>query len=215
MLSLLKKPGAEKAAIGNLPWRPNFRDVSQLPDTKTVRTNFFVNLVAVTVTGTLALFVVQREWATMALSHSLADVDQRIASAGAPSQKAVASYKLFQVEEAKFNEAFLLVRDPFRVQDFVLHLGSILPSGVSINRIDYRGPGQTVFVIGSVKGIDAAASDVASNFVKQLQGDAEFARHFGSIALTNLGRNADEGSLNLELVFSFKKPEVPKAPAKK
>lgn len=208
MLSLLKKPGAEKSAVAALPWRPDFRDVSQLPDTKTVRTTFFVNVVAVTITGALALFVAQREWATAALAHSLADVEARVGAAAPGSEKAVAAYKLFQTEETKFNEAFALVRDPFRLQDFIVRLGSVLPSGVTVSRIDYRGPGQTLLVGGAVKGIDAAASDVASNFVKQLQADVEFSRYFGSITLTNLGRNADQGSLNLELVFAFKKPDA-------
>lgn len=214
MLSLLKKSGAEKSAGGEFPWRPDFRDIAQLPDTKTVRTTFFVNVLAVAVVVALTLFVAQREWAIASLEHSLADVEARIASAAPDSEKAVANYKRFQAEEAKFNEAFAFVRDPFRLQNFIIRLGSVLPSGVSINRVDYRGPGQTVLVTGSVKGIDAAASDVASNYVKQLQADPEFSRYFSSVTLTNLGRNADAGSLNLELVFVFKKPEV-KGVAKK
>lgn len=215
MLPLLKKPGAEKSAAGALPWRPDFRDVSSLPDTKTVRTSFFVNVMALGATGALALFVAQREWAAASLRHSLGDVEARIAAATPDSEKAVAAYKVFQTEEAKFNEAFALVREPFRFQAFLLHLGSVLPSDVRIGRVDFRGPGQTLVVHGSVKGLDAAASDVASNFVKQLQADAELATYFTSITLTSLGRNADEGSLNLELVFAFKKPEVKNPEVKK
>ncbi len=95
-----------------------------------------------------------------------------------------------------------------------MHLGSILPVDVTVRRVDHRGPGQSVVVAGSVKGLDAAASDVASKFVKQLQTDAVFQAHFASVTLTNLGRNAEEGSLNLELVFAFKKPDA-KGGAKK
>jgi hypothetical protein len=216
MLSLLKKPGADKSAeSAALPWRPDFRDVSSLPDTKVVRTDFVVNLVALVITGGLALFVAQREWAVVSLRNMLAEVEARIADAAPDSEKAVAAYKLFQAEETKFNEAFALVREPFRFQHFLAHLGSVLPANVRIGRVDYRGLGQTVVVHGSVKGLDAAASDAASNFVEQLQQDAEFARYFPSITLTSLGRNADEGSLNLELVFAFPKPEVKKGPVKK
>lgn len=208
MLSLLNKSGGDKAALQLIPWRPDFRDVSQLPDTKTVRTTFFVNVVVVGLTGALALFVAQREWAVVGLNRSLADVEARLAAATPGSKKAQETYKLFQAEEAKFNEAFAFVRDPFRVQDFIIHLGAVLPPGVSARRIDFRGPGQTVLFAGSVKGLDAAASDVASNFVKQMQTDPVLSAHFASVTLTNLGRNADEGSLNLELVFAFKKPDA-------
>lgn len=214
MLSLLNKSRGDKAAAQVIPWRPDFRDVSQLPDTKTVRTDFFVNVIAVAFTGALALYVAQREWAVLGLKESLADVEARIASVKPASEKAQAAYKVFQAEEAKFNEAFALVRDPFRIQDFLTHLGSVLPPGVSVRRIDFRGPGQNVFLAGSVKGLDAAASDVASAFVKQLQADKVLANYFELVKLENIARNVDEGSLNVELVFAFKKPAV-KGAAKK
>ena len=204
MLSLLNKSGGDKAASNQtIPWRPDFRNVEQLPDTKTVRTTFFVNVLAIGVAGTLALFVAHREWTASNLRTSLADVEARIASTTPGSEKAQAAYKLFKAEETKFTEAYALVKDPFRFPDFLIHLGTILPHGVSIQRIDHRGVGQTILINSSVKGLDAAASDVASNFVKQLQTDPVLAVHFSAISLTNLGRNADAGSLNLELVFTF------------
>lgn len=207
MLSLLNKTGGDKAAAQVIPWRPDFRDFTQLPDTKTVRTNFFVNALVIGVTGALALFVAQREWAAMVLRNSIEDVEARIIAAGPASEKARAAYKVFQAEEAKFNEAHALINDPFRVQDFLLHLGKVTPPGVVVRRVDFRGAGQNVLVTGAVSGLDAAASDIASAFVKQLQTDAIFTALFGSISLTNLSRNVGEGSLSFELVFAFKKAD--------
>lgn len=215
MLSLLKKSGAQKAALQTIPWRPDFRDAASLPDTKTVRTAFFLNLVASAVAGGLLLYVAQRELAISSLRKSLDDLEARIAATRAGSEKAKVTFQQFRAEEAKFNEAFAFVRDPFRLQDFVLHLGSTLPFDVSVRRIDYRGIGQNLVVAGSVRGLDAAASDVASSFVQQLQTDPVLAVHFSAITLTNLGRNADEGSLNLELAFAFKGKPAPKGPVKK
>lgn len=214
MLSLLKKSGAEKAAHQAIPWRPDFRDASTLPDTKTVRTHFFLNLIAVTVAGAMLLYVAQREFLIADLEDSLADVETRIAAATPGSEKAKATFQQFLAEEAKFNEAHALVRDPFRLQEFVLHLGRTLPPDVSVRRVDFRGLAQNMMITGAVRGIDADASDVASNFVKQLQADPVLAAHFASISLTNLGRNAEEASLNLELAFTFKSP-TPKGAAKK
>ena len=215
MLSLLNKSGGDKAALQSISWRPDFRDLSQLPDTKTVRTAFFVNGLAIAVTGALALYVANREWEVAGVQGSLSDVEERIAAATPASEKAQAIYKLFQAEEAKFKEAFVFASDSFRLQNFLFHLGTILPPDVMVRRVDFRGLGQTLVLSGSVKGLDATASDLASRFVKQLQTDAEFAKYFSSVELTNLGRNAEEGSLNLELVFAFKKPEAQKGDAKK
>lgn len=210
MLSLLNKSGGDKAAAQSIPWRPDFRDFSRLPDTKTVRTNFFVNFAAVAVALAVALFVAHREMGIASLKGSLADVESRIAATRPGSERAQESFVRFRAEEKKFNEAYDIVRDPFRFADFLVRLGEILPPGVFVRRVDFRGPGQTLSVIAVVPGLDAAASDVASNFVGQLQADTDLAAHFQTIALTNLGRNAEEASLNLELVFTFKKAAAAK-----
>jgi hypothetical protein len=144
MLSLLNKSGGDKAALQTIPWRPDFRDLSQLPDTKTVRTAFFVNGLAIAVTGALALYVANREWEVAGIQGSLSDVEERIVAATPASDKAQATYKLFQAEEAKFKETFAFVSDSFRLQNFLIHLGTILPPDVTVRRVDFRGPGQTV-----------------------------------------------------------------------
>jgi hypothetical protein len=96
----------------------------------------------------------------------------------------------------------------------VLYLGGILPSGVTVKRIDFKGSGQSVSVAAAVKGLDATASDEASRFVQQLQADEELKKHFGSVNLINLSRNAEEASLNLDLLLSFKKDASVGSPPK-
>jgi hypothetical protein len=217
MLSLLNKSGGDKAATQVLPWRPDFRDVSQLPDTKTVRTDFFINLVVISLTSALALFVAQREWVVWDLRQSLVGVETRIAETKPVSEKAQATYKKFQEEEKKFQEAYALVKEPFRFPDFIIHLGSVLPARVNVKDIEYRGPDQNVLVTGVVQGLDTAANDIASVLVRQLQTDPKLAQHFRLIELANIGRNAEEGTLNLYLVFTFKSnvPKGAKEAAKK
>lgn len=210
MLSLLNKSAADKASAQTVPWRPDFRNVSQLPDTKTVRTGFFVNLVAISIAGALGLYVAQREWEVAGLRSDLENVETRISEAKPESDKAQATYKLFQAEEKKFTEAYALVRDPFRFPDFLVHLGSLQPSAISLRRVDFRGLAQNVLVSASISGLDAAASDQASAYVKLLQSDAKLAEHFRAIEMSSIGRNVEGNSLNLELVFTFKSNE-PKA----
>jgi hypothetical protein len=210
MLSLLNKSSGDKAATHFIPWRPDFRDVSQLPDTKTVRTNFFVNLVAMAVAGFLGLLVGQREWEIHDLRRTINETDARIAETRPNSEKAQATYAQFIAEEKKFQEANELVKNGFRFPDLVLHLGKVLPSDVYVRRVDFRGLTQNVLVAASVKGLDASASDIASSFVQKLQADPFLLQHFSEINMTNIGRNVDEGNLNFELVFVFKTAEAPK-----
>lgn len=206
MLSLLKKPAGDKAAAGqaSIAWRPDFRDVASLPDIKTVRTSFFVNTIAIGVASALLLFVAQREWSVMALRKSLEDVEARIAATEPDSNKAKAMFAKFQVEDKKFSEVEKFVSDTFRLPDFVLRIGQILPTGVSIRRVDFKGPGKEILVTGSVEGLDSSASDIASSFVKLLQADEVLKKEIVSITMANLGRNVEEGALNMELIFTLK-----------
>lgn len=206
MASLLKKSAGDKSgpAVVGIAWRPDFRDVASLPDIKTVRTSFFVNTIAVVVAIALLLFVVQREWAVHSLGNSLEDVESRIAATEPESNEAKALFAKFQAEEKSFNEVQAFVNDPFRFPDFVLRVSQLLPVGVHLSRIDYRGPGKDILVGGSVEGIDSAASDIASAFVKTLQADEELKKDVTTITLANLGRNAEEGALNMEILFALK-----------
>lgn len=214
MLSLLKKSAGDKSAAGQvaIAWRPDFRDLASLPDIKTVRTSFFVNTVAVGLASALLLFVVQREWSVMGLNNSLEDVEARIAETEPESNRAKAAFAKFQEEEKKFNEVQAFTEDTFRLPDFILRLGEIMPAGVSIRRVDYRGPGKDILVTGSVEGLDSSASDVASGFVKLLQSDESLGKNIASVSLANLSRNVEEGALNLELLFALK--PLPSAAAK-
>ncbi len=206
MLSLLKKSAGDKAPSGQMTiaWRPDFRDLGSLPDIKTVRTSFFVNTVAVGVAAALLLFVVQREWSVMSLRNSLQDVEARIAATEPESNRAKAEFAKFQAEEKKFKEVQAFAGDSFRLPDFVMRIGQILPTGVSIRRVDYRGPGKDILVTGSVEGLDSSASDIASGFVKLLQSDEVLGKEIVSVTLANLGRNVEEGALNMELLFALK-----------
>ena len=206
MLPLLKKSTGDKAGSGQaaLAWRPDFRDLASLPDIKTVRTSFFVNTVAIGVATALLLFVVQREWSVMGTNNSLKDVEARISATEPESNLAKVAFAKFQTEEKKFNEVQAFVEDQFRLPDFMLRIGQIMPAGVSIRRIDYRGPGKDILVTGSVEGLDSSASDIASAFVKTLQSDTALSKDITSVALANLARNVEEGALNMELLFTLK-----------
>ncbi len=209
MLSLLKKSGGEKAAPRTLPWRPDFRDFEQLPDVKTVRAALYTNIAVASLTALVVLFVAHREWSILSLRGTLSDVEAQIESTQAGSERARAMFTEFQAEERRFNEANALVSDPFRLADFLIHLGTLNPPGVNVSRVDFRGAGQSLTILGAIRGLDAAASDAASQYVRQLQNDPRLKTYFESISLTNLGRNVEEGSLNLELVFTFKKAGGP------
>jgi hypothetical protein len=205
MRSLLNKKKAGAARPEGHAWHPDFRNVSRLPDTKTVRTKFFVNVIAIAVTVALSLYIALHELDYSALKSDLEAVEADIEVKQPLSTKAVAAFKVFQAEEKAFNEAYGVVKDPLSFPDLLMQLGSLLPRNVRIERVNFAGRDSSLTVSGSVRGLDAAASDVASEFVKMLQADESLKEMFAAITLTNLGRNVAEGNMSFELNFVPKK----------
>lgn len=215
MLALLKKNKSQtNSKDAGAAWRPDFRNVGLLPDTKTVRTSFMMNIIVFTLLSGSVLFSVYREFTLAAVKRHVASAEEQINTAKGPSNMALAEYKKFQAEEKKLADARSLVASNFSFPDYLIHLASLMPGGVRAGRVEFRGTGQSITVTGSIDGQDAVASETANGFITSLQQDEDFKNIFSSISNSNLGRNATTGTLNFELIFTFKKPAAP-TPAKK
>lgn len=205
MLQLLKKKESKSEnAVPGFSWHPDFRDKATLPDTKTVRTKFFVHIVVIAVSAGLLLYIGFREFNISTLRSELAVIEEQVAANTKVSDAAVETYKKFQIEENRYKEAYALIQAPFRFPDFLIILGELLPPGARVTQVDYRGPGKTILVTGTVKGLDAVAGDRAAEIVQKLQDEERFKSFFSTIVLTNLGRDPARGNLALEILFTFK-----------
>lgn len=202
MLSLLNKSGG-KAAVVQPSWHPNFRNVEHLPDTKAVRTAFFVNGLAVFCAVVLTTWFAYREYGLRILSDNVAAWEQTNSSNGPSSDAAVASYKKFQAQEKNLKLADQLLTSPVVFSDLIFHLGETLPPSVAFRSIDYRGGG--VNLSGFVKGAPEEASGLVTAYLDQLRKDEYLQKIFGQIELTNMSRNASEG-VSMELVLKFPAP---------
>lgn len=210
MLAKLKKHSPAGNKDNGTPWRVDFRDVESLPDTKTVRTDFLVNLFVFTILGGLILLVAYREISLSNLKQEIVSIQAQIATTAIPNAAAEAEFKAFQIEEKKLKEVQAWAAPGFSFPDYLIHLAELMPAGVKASRIEYRGVGQSILVIGSVDGQDAIASETASNFFEVLAQDVRFKEIFSSVANSNLGRNASANTLNFELIFTFAKPAAKK-----
>ncbi len=195
-------------------WRPDFRDVAALPDLKTVRTSFFLNMSATAIAVAVLLFTVHREWKAASLKRTLADVEARTAEAGPASKSAISEFVAFQAEQKKFEEAQKLISGNFRLSDFFLRLGDTLPPNIFLNRVELRSMSSGVMIGGSVNGLDIAANTAVSEYEKSLRADVQLVALFPEIVLTNVIRDQAAGRLVFEILFNFPKPVVVKAPAK-
>ena len=127
-------PSPKKKSEANAPlvpaWHPNFRNFEKLPDTKVVRTAFFINVIAITLTLVLMIFVGRHEWDLRSLQLQVAEKQQEIDRTKTSSDQSVALFKKFQAEEAKIREVENFVGSRATVSDLFLHLGETLPKNI-------------------------------------------------------------------------------------
>jgi len=191
--------GGETRSSG---WHPNFRDFTQLPDTKVVRTSFFVNGVTGLIACGLLVFFVYQEYTLSLLNKQVDEWTAKIQQQQKPSDQAIALYKQFQEEQRKLGEVSdFLASEKLPFTDFVLRLGEMLPKNIALTYIDYSAAGVTLR--GIVKGEPDLASGIASAFEKQLRDDAEFGKKFATIGITNLTRDTLSGRITFEIAMRF------------
>lgn len=203
MLSLLKKSG-DKAALSQPAWRPNFRNVEHLPDTKAVRTAFFINGLAVLLAVILLIFAVFKEYRLGVLSDNVAEWEQIIADNKAASDAAIKKFQEFQAKDKQLAMAEGLISQPLVFSDLVFHLGKTLPPDITLGAIDYRGT--LVGLTGSVRGSPEQASGMVTAYLDQLRKDEVLKKTFAEVELVNMSRNAAAESISMELVLKFPAP---------
>jgi hypothetical protein len=208
MLPFLKKKSEASVAPLVPAWHPNFRNFEKLPDIKVVRTAFFVNGAAVSITLALAIYFGMQEWQLRGLSTQIADAQRQIDQNKGGSDKAVVLYKKFQVEEARIAEVEAFMKSKPIVSDIIVHLGQTVPSNIAFDGLDFRDNGLVLRL--TVRGNSAAALGYATNYVEQLRTDKKLAV-FDEFSITTSTRNPSTGRLAVELFLRLRVP-TPKKP---
>jgi hypothetical protein len=203
MLPSLKKP-SDKSSASTVPaWHPNFRNFERLPDTKAVRTTFFINGVAVLIALTLAIYVAYREVELSTLKSETEDAVKVVEANKPGSDQAIALFKKFQEQEKKIQDLqqFLAI-SKITVSDFILQLGETLPPSVLLNSVDYRAA--LVTIRGRIKGSSEEGAGLADSYVNVLRKSSYFSNLFESITLTNIVRDPATDEILIELELKFK-----------
>lgn len=210
-LSLTKKSDAQPAAAPL--WHPNFRNFERLPDTKVVRTTFFVNTAAVAATLSLLLWFGYREYHIMSLGDQIADAQKQIDDNTRQNKEALRLTKIFTDEQKKLAEAEEFQATPIAPSEFIALLGETQPKEISIDSLDgreIRPPGSptatsTSFQLrGVVAGTPDQASGAASSYVEMLRAQPKLGAVFDPITLNNLNRDARSNFLTFDITLKLK-----------
>jgi hypothetical protein len=204
-LPLNKKSDAAPALAPN--WHPNFRNFERLPDTKVVRTTFFVNAAALSLAIALLGLVAWREYQVSNFNQQTAAAEAEIARNQAQNTEGLRLTKLFTDEEKKVTEAAAFVSLPIKPTELILVLGSSLPAEVQLDSVEvrYNDANNRICVLrGLVAGTKDEASGSAAAYVERLKTLPELANAFESVNLTTITTDPRTGLLGFEVLMRLK-----------
>jgi len=202
MLSLLKKNSDKAKELQASAWHTNFRNYAVLPDTKLIRTSFFVNGLLIFIAIGAVLAFLYQEYTLSIISQQSKELAQQIEKSRPASNRAVALYKQFQAEEVKVSELNNFVKGQKLVfSDFIIRLSQTKPQGIVFIGVDYKETG--VSIKGYAQGISEQATGAASAYEKQLKEDPKLNSVFQVISMTNVNREVQAGRLMFDIVLSL------------
>lgn len=203
MLPFLKRK-SERASAAALPpaWHPNFRNFERLPDTKVVRTAFFINGAAIVIALVMLLWCVYQEYGLFEMRQQLAAVQEQIDRDRKPSDEMIALHKQFQKAAARVTEVDNFTKSRPSMSDMLQRLAEILPPNIALDTLELAETGASIR--GAVRGAPDQASGHASTYVALLMADEVLAQRFEEITLVNLSRDGSTGRLQFEISLQLK-----------
>ncbi len=200
MLSLT--PRNDRTAWRLPAWHPDFRRVDKLPDTKVIRTRFFINFASLAVAASLLLYFVYREYTMSDFNEQIAGWQAKIDANRRASDEALALSRTFGDEEKKLAEFAAFLNPRLVLSEFLLHLGSTLPPELTIETVSVEDTG--VSLRGLAVGSAEEASGRISPYVEQLRQDKVLALVFGPATQGRVERDQASGQLTFDLFLPFK-----------
>jgi hypothetical protein len=184
-------------------WHPNLRYVEQLPDTKVVRTAFFINGAAILIAITVVLYFGYGEWKLFEVNKQIATWQRDIDRDKTESEQAVALYAKFQVEESKVQEINDFVASKPLISGIILRLAQVTSKRIAFDAMDFKDSGITLRA--TVKGAPDRASGDVSAYERQLRTDKVIGPMFKSVTLFNPKRDPQTNRLVIEIFCEYKK----------
>jgi hypothetical protein len=200
MLSL--RPRSDQTQAPLIPaWHPNLRNRERLPDTKVVRTLFFVNFAAIMIAASLLVYFCYQEYRIKNLSRLVADWQTQIDTNKKSAAQAVLLSRKFADEEKKINELNDFLKQRLALSEFLLHLGSTLPVDLAIDTVEVRADG--VNLRGTATGSPEEASGRTLAYVELIKQDKYFSGIFEDVS-QDVRRDQGNVRLTFELFLRFK-----------
>ena len=204
-MSLIKKSDATSDSVPL--WHPNFRNFERLPDTKVVRTTFFINITAITLAVGLVIMVGYRQLRIRELNGQLRETQAVIEKTTKENSEAIRLSKIFDDEAKKIVEAASFTKRNLPPSEIILLLGKTLPKEVQIESADIRfsgASGDQCILRGVVAGSKDEASGSTSKYLEVLRTAPVWTSRIETVNLGTLNPDPVGGFMRFEVVLKFK-----------
>ncbi|MEX0330889.1 MAG: hypothetical protein AB3N64_05640 [Puniceicoccaceae bacterium] len=119
-------------------WRPDFRDVQSLPDTKVIRTGFLLNFIALALAlGSITLYGM-REYSLQTLIKSVKELEQQVASSDSQNREILDTNKRFRQSAEVVAEAVAFDHQALQFHPFLSQLGESLQEGMVLSVVEMQ-----------------------------------------------------------------------------
>lgn len=202
-------------------WRPDFRDVQTLPDTKVIRTGFLLNFIAITVAlGSVGVYVV-REYSLQSLIHEVRTLESQVAADTSRNRLVLDANKGFIQKAQIIEEAVAFDVQAVSFPDFIAQVSAALQEGSVLTLIEMKNStlpagksGIPPFVVelrGKVlEGAPVTPSQLLNNFQAAILSIDALAGKDVDMEMVNFGRNNEFGHFDFTLLVKI---AVEKAPS--
>jgi Tfp pilus assembly protein PilN len=202
-MALTLKKKSDSSASEVPPWHPDIRIVGSLPDTKVVRTAFFVNGGFALVAAILLIWFAVDEWKLHEVNKEIDDWQHQIDQNQRQSAEAVHTYKDFKMEQTKTDEVADFMASRPVLSSIILRLGAITPKKIALDSLDFRETG--LALRATIKGAPDRSTTDATAYEKQLKNDKVLSVLFGTVDTQNIYKNVNTGRLVVEIYCTYKK----------
>jgi len=195
-------------------WHPDFRNIDALPDIKVVRTDFFVNILTVTIASVLIFYFGYYEYNGIALGSQISELNTKITSKNTGNNKNLSFSSKFDNLSKQIVELEEFVDSPINITEFLTFLGEALPHEMLLTSISYYDreftEGKKTFVLfiinirGAAHGSAKTATQTVYDFINKLENLEMFEDILYNTELDSMVRDDALGLFNFSTVIQLK-----------
>jgi hypothetical protein len=191
-------------------WRPDFREVQTLPDTKVIRTGFLLNFMAIAVTVAVVVVFAFREYELQSSSQAVSALEAEVADNSSANRGILESNKRFKQSSALMEEVVAFDRKIVDYPALVKQVALAVPEGLVFNQLEISasdeaaGKDKVAPLLLEISGRITAAgsrtpSQILTDFQEKLTAmDCVAGRELG-MELTRFNRNNEFGFFDFTL----------------